>query len=160
MPNHTSRGNTSQQTPDIAPLWRRLAAMIYDGLVVCAITMAYGFSAIGIKYGLLGASLAEGEKAQLPEAAIFGLLVAIGLFYCFFWQKAGQTVGMRAWRLRAETLSGNNLNWSQASLRFVTANVSFWLAGAGYWWQLVDKTGTLHDRLSSSRVVVLEKQKK
>lgn len=160
MPNNSSPEASSRYTPYIAPLWRRLAAMIYDSLVVCAITMAYGFAAIGVKYGLLGATLAEGEKAQLPEAAIFGLLAAIGLFYCFFWRKAGQTVGMRAWRLKVVNSTGSNLNWSQAALRFAAANLSFWLAGCGYWWQLFDKTGTLHDKLSNSRVVVLEKPKK
>lgn len=160
MSNTPSPEATPTYTPYIAPLWRRLAAMIYDSLVVCAITMAYGFAAIGVKYGLLGATLAEGEKAQLPEAAILGLLAAIGLFYCFFWRKAGQTVGMRAWRLRAESQTGHNLNWPQAALRFAAANLSFWLAGCGYWWQLFDKTGTLHDKLSNSRVVVLEKPKK
>ena len=143
----------------IAPLWRKLAAMIYDGLVVCAITMGYGFSVIGVKYGLFGFELAEGEKAQLPELAILGLLASIGLFYCFFWRRAGQTVGMRAWRLRVESLSGCNLSWQQGMLRFICANLSFWLAGIGYWWQLADKSGSLHDRLSQSRVVVLPKLK-
>lgn len=141
----------------IAPLWRRLAAMIYDGLVVCAITMAYGFSVIGVKYGLLGATLAEGEKAQWPDFALLGLIFVIGLFFCFFWRRGGQTVGMKAWRLRAETLDGRNLNWQQGALRYICANLSFWLLGSGYWWQLFDKSGTLHDKLSASRVVLLEK---
>lgn len=158
--NHSSPDSVTASPGCIAPLWRRLAAMVYDALVVCAITMAYGFAAVGLKYGLLGTSLEEGEKAQLPVMAIFGLLATIGVFYCFFWHRAGQTVGMRAWRLRVENTAGYNLSWPQAIIRFVTANVSFWLAGFGYWWQLFDKTGTLHDKLSKSRVVVLEKQKK
>lgn len=151
--------NTSPQL-SIAPLWRRLAAMIYDGLIVMALCMAYWGLAIYCKYGLFGSPLAEGERAQLPLLALLGLFLFIGLFYCYFWQKAGQTVGMRAWRLRAENLQGNNLSWPQAAIRFTCANLSLFLLGTGYWWQLFDKTGTLHDKLSNSRVIELAKEKK
>ncbi len=144
----------------IAPLWRRLAAMVYDGLVICAITMAYWGLALYLKYGLLGATLAEGERGYFPAVTWLGAIFSIGLFYCFFWRRAGQTVGMRAWHLRVENLSGQNLSWQHAILRFICANLSFWLAGIGYWWQLVEKSGTLHDHLSQTRVVVLPKEKK
>jgi len=143
----------------IAPLWRRLAAMIYDGLVVCAITMAYGFSAIGVKYGLLDFELEAGERAQIPSSAMLGLFFLIGLFYTFFWTKGGQTVGMRAWRLRVETPTGKTLCWKQSIIRYGFSLLAFGLLGFGYWWQLFDKKGTLHDRLSNSRVIVLAKDK-
>ena len=53
------------------------------------------------------------------------LLLVCFFFYGGFWVRAGQTLGMRAWRLRITRRDGRGIGWSQALLRFLTA--SLWL---------------------------------
>jgi len=144
-----------------AGLLRRLAAMVYDSLLVMAVSMAYGALVLLIQVKVLGATFAEGEKAQMGTPGFIGLVAVICLFFCLFWRRGGQTLGMRAWRLRIIGDNGLKPSWQSCLLRCALAPLSLVAAGLGYWWCLLDKqSSTLHDRLSHSRVVVLPKQKK
>lgn len=134
-----------------ANLFKRLAALVYDLLVVIALLFFVG----GIGVALNGGEAAEGP---LMQSAYF---VVIFLFNGFFWTKSGQTIGMMAWRLRVQSLEGYSLTWSQALKRWLAAIVSITAAGFGYWWMLFsDERLTWHDRFSNSRVVVIPKRKK
>lgn len=141
----------SQTDVQHATLARRLAAFVYDTLIVIAILFFVG----GI-----GVALNNGEAAEGPlmESAYF---VAVFLFNGYFWTRSGQTIGMMAWRLRVQTVEGYSLSWTHALKRFFVAIFSIAMAGAGYWWMLFsDQKLTWHDQASSSRVVLLPKRKK
>jgi len=143
-----------------AGLLRRLGALVYDALLVMAISMAWGGLTVYLRYGLLGEQLAEGEKAQSSPLEFFGLVIVITLFFSFFWRRAGQTLGMRAWRLRLQQANGQTPNWRQCLLRSAIAPLSLLCAGLGYFWILVDANGdSAHDRLGKLKVVVLPKGK-
>ena len=73
-------------------------------------------------------------------------------FYAWFWGRSGQTLGMIAWRLRAQRPDGQLLTLPQSALRFVLAWPSFFLLGIGFFWLLINRQqGTLHDRFSDTR---------
>ena len=133
-----------------APLWKRLAALFYDGLLLFALLMA----AVAVAFALKGGRIDGGN--------IFFrlyLLLVSGLFFCGFWVAAGQTLGMKSWHLRVQRRDGRPLGWWQALGRFLLAAPSVGLAGIGLWWMLIDRDGlALHDRLSGSVVVVLPKR--
>jgi uncharacterized RDD family membrane protein YckC len=60
---------------------------------------------------------------------------------------------MQSWGLRVALPDGQLLGYKSATLRFVTALVSWLPAGLGFLWQLWDKENlTWHDRLSGSRL--------
>lgn len=144
-----------------AGLLRRAGAMVYDSLIVMAIAMAYGAVVLAFKVAVAGETLAEGEKAQLGPLGFVGLLAVITLFFCHFWRRGGQTIGMRAWRLRIISEDGSPPSWPQCLLRCALAPMALAAVGLGYLWSLVDKQGcTLHDKFSHSRIVVLPKEKK
>ena len=88
-------------------------------------------------------------------------LVLIGTTACFFvgfWVYGGQTLGMRAWRLRVEQRSGEPMTWKIASVRFAAAVVSIAPLGLGFFWLVIDPEGlTWHDRIAGTRVVLLPK---
>lgn len=133
-----------------AGLTVRLAALVYDALVVTAILFAV--AAVGV-------TLNDGEAVQGPlfNATVF---LSIFLFNGYFWTRSGQTLGMMAWRLRVQTLEGYSVSWRHALKRFMVAILSLLLFGIGYWWMLFnDERLTLHDRLSDTRVVRLPKQR-
>lgn len=77
-------------------LWRRLAAIIYDSLLVIAISIIYGVIVLLICKFVFGIDREHVNKLFFQ----LGWLSVIVGFFCFFWHKAGQTLGMRTWRLK------------------------------------------------------------
>lgn len=135
--------------------------MVYDSLIVMAIAVAYGALLLFTQVQFLGATFAEGEKARMGPFGFLGLLLVISLFFCLFWRRGGQTLGMRAWRLQVISDDGSAPSWRACLVRCLLAPLSLAALGIGYWWLLIDKRGaTLHDRISGSRVVVLPKTKR
>ena len=141
----------------IAKLPRRLAAMVYDLLVICGVSLVYGMIGFGLKtlvYGPtpVGTRPVGGLLFQLGWAAVL-----LG-FYLFFWHRAGQTIGMRTWRLKLINNNGELPSIAQCLARCLAALLSFGLFGLGYWWSLFDREHcTWHDRLTKTRVVLLPK---
>jgi uncharacterized RDD family membrane protein YckC len=76
------------------------------------------------------------------------------LFFCGFWSHGGQTVGMRAWRIRVVRDDGRPLGWPRAALRFGAGLLAALPAGLGLWWGILDdRRRGWHDRLTATRVV-------
>ena len=82
------------------------------------------------------------------------LLAIAAAFFCTFWVRGGQTLGMRAWRIRVVRNDGGALTYAQALARFGAGLVALVPAGLGLWWSLLDaaKRGW-HDRWTGTRVV-------
>ncbi len=88
----------------------------------------------------------------------FALLLLGLVFFAGFWSHDGQTLGMRAWRLRVTASNGDPLSRRAAVMRYLAALVSLAALGIGFIWMLFDPDGlTWHDRWSHSRVVVVPK---
>lgn len=153
----TEPSQSSEAVP-IAGLMRRLAAMVYDSLIMMAVLMAYGAIAVGIKSLIVPHE--PGERIELGMVSFGLMLVVVVLFNAFFWQRGGQTVGMKAWRLKVVNDQGKLPSWGQSIKRCLFAWVSFALGGMGYFWCLIDRNSmTAHDHLSGTQVVVLPKPK-
>lgn len=136
----------SDVPPKPAGLPRRLAAMCYDALLLLAILLVFTFSVWALRGGR---EVAPGTLWF--QAAL--VLVTLG-FYVGFWTHGGQTLGMRAWKIRVEGAHGEALTWSKAVARFGLAWVSVLPLGLGFWWSLADpERRCWHDRLSRTRVV-------
>jgi len=135
-----------------APLWRRLAAMAYDALLLTALWML----TVALLMIISGGSLAATDRPfwlLLIEQLL--LLAVTWGFFAGFWAHGGQTLGMRAWRLRLIRSDGGPVTLVTASVRMLTAFLSLAVAGLGYAWMLFDRDRlTWHDRLSKTRVVV------
>ncbi|MEH6471900.1 MAG: RDD family protein [Halopseudomonas sp.] len=134
-----------------APLAKRVAAMLYDSLLIAALWMMVG---------AIGVALNGGDEIGGPLFKSVLFLVTF-LFFMVFWTRSGQTLGMLAWGIRIQTLDGQAISGLQALLRFFCAGLSLVCLGTGYWWMLFDKQQrTWHDRYSDSQVVQLPKRKK
>lgn len=153
----------SQPLPP-AGFFRRLAALFYDALIVIAIEMIAGGIVIAILEALFAAGLITyGNYVDVSDlltnhplwSPLYSLyLVLTGCyFFIFFWTRAGQTLGMRAWKLRIQNEDGSAIRWTQAVLRLAVAG--FGLANI---MALVDpKKRGLHDLVAKTQVVVLPK---
>jgi uncharacterized RDD family membrane protein YckC len=81
-------------------------------------------------------------------------------YYVLNWTRSGQTLGMRAWRLRTLTDSGKRLQVGQAVVRFCWGLAAWLPFGLGVLWLYADPEHlALHDRLSRTRVVVLARSR-
>ena len=134
-----------------AGLIRRLAAILYDMLVLIAVLLV---AAVPFDLIARGAPTSEAGRYLFQ----FYLLVVSFLFFGWFWVHGGQTLGMRAWRLRVVNRAGGAVSWRQALLRFLAAMLSWIPFGAGYLWVVVDRGRCAwHDRLSGTRMIVIPK---
>ena len=103
-----------------APLWRRLIAAVYDGLLLLGLWMAGALIDVLLRDQLLG----------LPRhwlwLQFFFFLIGLG-FFGWSWTHGGQTLGMRVWRLHVRRLDGSGLRWPIATLRYSTM-LATWMA--------------------------------
>lgn len=163
------RSSTTDSLPS-APLWRRLAAMLYDSLLCIALIFVVTAVYTGLHKVLINAGVfsdryaamldAEGNVGHDPLLTLV-LLASLWLFFGFFWRRAGQTLGMQTWRIRVENPDGSVISWVQALLRIVAGGLSWATFGLGWLWQWVDpQRRSWTDRLSRSRTVQLPKREK
>ena len=137
-------------TPKLAlvpsPVWRRLAAFCYDLLLLAARVLA--FTAVVVAARSF-ASVPPGTWWFLPS--LIGIAAA---FFCGFWVHGGQTLGMRAWRIRVVRDDGGALTLPRAAARFALGVIAAAPAGLGLWWSLLDESKRgWHDRWTHTRVV-------
>ena len=132
--------------PDTAPFLARIAAMIYESLLVIAVVFVASFIIIPV----VGEMHAPWQR-HLFQVYILGILFA---YFSAFWLRSGQTLAMKTWRIRLVQQNGDTLTFRQAVLRFFLALIGLLLAGAGFWWALVDRDRQfLHDRIVGTRLV-------
>ena len=148
-----------------APLWRRVAAMVYDGLLIMALLFMAGFLNLFIQLQIFGNErlMAMTEQGYNLGGPVFycSLLVMVYGFFGFFWTRSGQTLGMQAWRIKIVTPDNQLITPWQSIIRFTTATVALTLAGIGLLWALIDRQKrSWQDVASSSRVILLEKPRK
>lgn len=132
---------------DFAGLWPRLGAAVYDAFLLVALF----FLATA-----LVAPFMAGDHVRTGAAwfQAYLLLVSYG-FYGWFWTHGGQTLGMRAWRLRLVGQDGSTVGWQRALVRFAVGALA-WLSVIGLLACLRNGIA-LHDRLSGTRVLRLAK---
>lgn len=140
-----------------APIWRRLAALVYDGFILLALSFLYG----GIITALAAATTPTAQDHQpMFTGFLFplGWVLTLAGFYCYFWQRSGQTVGMKTWHLklvREQDLT-RTPSWRQCALRALVSAPAVILFGIGYiYGALHPRRQTLQDKLSRTQVVVL-----
>jgi len=132
--------------PAAAPFLVRIAAMIYESLLVTAVVFV---AALPFLY-LVGTA-ESGWMRHLFQLYLLGILFA---YFSAFWLRSGQTLAMKTWRIRLVNADGGTLSFRQALLRFFLALLGLLLAGAGFWWALFDRDGQfLHDRIVGTRLI-------
>jgi uncharacterized RDD family membrane protein YckC len=132
---------------------RRLAALVYDAFLLTALLMIFTGGALFFTHGAAVELATAGNWVYVYRA---GLVLVIAGYYALNWLRSGQTLGMRAWRLRTVTDTGHTLTWSSAILRACFGLIAWAPAALGVLWLYLDPEHlALHDRLSKTRVIRL-----
>jgi len=129
-----------------ASLLRRLGAIFYDSLLLISVLLlaTAGFIAV-----------ISVESSTRPIFQIY-LLLVIFTYFSWFWSHGGQTLGMKAWNLQLQAMSGQKITQWQILKRLVMAMISWLVGGLGFFWVMWDKQGRAwHDLASDTRLVRL-----
>lgn len=133
-----------------ASLFKRLAASVYDTFVLFSLLILATALALIVNHG---ESLQSVQYLFLPY-----LIIIIGTFVTWFWQRSGQTLGMLSWKIKLLNQNGRPISWRKAWVRFVVAIPSILCFGLGWIWCLIDKNRqSLHDRICGTYVVSYKK---
>ena len=139
------------QPPTHAPLWLRLAALGYDLLVLVAVWMLVA----GLVLLAFGGDVDVAHQPPLYHVVLqAALLLVTGTYFALSWARAGQTIGMRAWRLHiVDSTTRRAPSLRNAVLRFAVALASALALGVGFLWCLFDREGrSWHDLAAGTRL--------
>ncbi|MCP4987815.1 MAG: RDD family protein [Colwellia sp.] len=155
--------NTSNAPFPRAGFRRRFGSWIYDLLIIIAIFMLSGYVCVTLfvaldSFGIIsiirsgfGIDWSATHPAYKIAFNAWCILWVCG-FFIYFWSKKGQTLGMKAWRLRVQNLDGSLMSKVTAAKRLLPT-----LLGLGSLAVIFDRKNklSLQDRLTNTEVVVL-----
>lgn len=142
---------------------RRLASWVYDLLLSIAVYMSAGFISFTV-FGVLFDNQVIAQQGfehaiDLKESnLVYSLFIDgfslfwVAYFFVFFWAKSGQTLGMKAWRLRLQNQDGSLISKKTGIKRLLPT-----LFGLGNLFVLLNFKNklSLQDKLTNTEVVVL-----
>lgn len=142
---------------------RRFGGWVYDLLVTIAIFMIAGYIFIITLIVLEHYNLVSIVKDQFGinwhETSVIYLILMqiwsigwVAFFFIYFWAKSGQTLGMRAWRLRVQNQDGSLISKKTGLKRLLPT-----LLGLGNVLVIFDRKNklSLQDRLTNTEVVLI-----
>lgn len=127
-------------------LGRRLLVMAYDAAAIVALLML-----VTALIMLAGFRELSAVRDPLYAAVLFSTWF---LYLGWCWRHGGMTLGMRAWKVRVESLRGESPGWGACLLRFAVSLLSAAAAGLGFLWSLFDpQRRCWHDIASGTRLL-------
>jgi len=162
--NPPTPGSSPSQAPASGPgqslIGWRLLGLLYDFWPALALWMLLG-ALFTFGYSLSG----HGARENIPPfsaiqwALWLACWIVTALYAVLSWQRGGQTLGMRPWRLWLVGTNGSAPSRRALFIRYVVGTFSLALLGLGFWWAWVDRDRmTWHDRASGTRLLRLQKK--
>lgn len=99
--------------PQVPSVGRRLAAFMYEGVLLFGIVWITGFV-----YGVATNQRHALKGALGLQATLF---LVLGLYFVYFWSRQGQTLAMRTWRMRLVGPDGRPPGPARATVRYLLA---------------------------------------
>ena len=156
---------------DVPGIWRRIATIPYEGLLLLALLLIASFPVAGLKGYTLG-----GVPHLFYQAY---LLIVTSVYFIWLWCHGGQTLPMKTWRFAVVDQAGHPLSIARAALRFiyslfffgpaaigivliffpdrVSPTITIWtflpLVATIWWAQFDSERQFLHDRLAGTRLI-------
>jgi len=135
----------SSAAPRAPALARRLAAALYEALLVVALMFIATFPFLAF-FG----DATHGWRRHLLQAWI---VFVVGAYFVWFWRR-GQTLPMKTWHLRLVRFDGAPVGTGRAVHRYALAILGSAALGLGFLWALVDRDRQfLHDRLAGTALI-------
>lgn len=118
--SEASAAQVARELSTAPSLKRRLAALVYEGILLFGVGMAATFAY---------SSLTEMRHALQGRTGLMTFLYAVcAVYFVWFWTHGGQTVATKAWHLRVVDSHGRPVTALRALARFVLSSVAWFLA--------------------------------
>ena len=117
----------------ITSIWKHFAAFLYDIFPLIGVFLSTSLIVLVVRGGI------PVERYSPWFSAL--LLFEFAGYYVYSWKVGGQTLGMRAWKMKIipNAINQNNLTWGQALLRLLAGIASTLLFGLGLFWKRFSK---------------------
>lgn len=158
--------NTTHPKHTRANFLRRLAAIVYDLLVAVAVGMCAAMimlitMLLLVENNILSNQGHEHFSDLIQHSFSYQLTLQVWVaiwvvgFFLWFWRNGGQTIGMRAWRLRLFSTNDKPFGYTRALVRLI-----FSFGGLGTLLVLFDfkSKQSLQDRIANTEILVLSKE--
>mgnify|MGYP001315211685 CR=1 FL=1 len=131
---------------------KMLAALLYDCLVLMGLIFAVMALQVGL-YQIL--DLTDEQHTWFKQLLILTTLYA---YYSVSYYKQGQTIGMKAWKLKLVQQDGSLATRQQILIRWLCAILSVPLLGLGHWSALFRQDRrSLVDLISKTQIISIRK---
>ncbi|MCF6226412.1 MAG: RDD family protein [Xanthomonadales bacterium] len=141
--------NSADDAAVYCRLLRRLMVILYDSFAVLSISFL--LTALWV-IGNSGEAVTPGQTAYPLYLA--SLFLAAWFYFAISWRKGGATLGMRAWKIKLVTDTGDKISWMASMVRFCTAWLGLIVFASGFILSLLRKDRACwHDLVSHSRLV-------
>lgn len=107
------------------PLKRRLAALLYEGVLLFGVVMT-----AGLVFGIVTDQRHALHGRQGLQATLF---LVLSMYFIWFWSQGGQTLAMKTWHVRLVSDQGLPLTLKQATARYLASWLWFLPAVAVAW---------------------------
>lgn len=153
---------TDSPHPQPATILKRLLALSYDLFILAALSMAYSaLATLALVQVFHHDSSGDYQPMSDKPGFLLGWIATLVGFYWFFWKRGGQTVGMRAWRLKLVAIKGGAPGHGQILIRIALGPLSLLCLGLGYLYCLFNRDRlALHDIISGTRLISLAPAKR
>ena len=125
-------------------IWRRIASIIYDALLVLAIliVMSIPFFSFNVE---------ENNLLKITMQVYFYFIIQY--FFVWFWVNNEGTLGMKTWKIKIFCDDGEKISYKKAIIRFNIAIISILFFGLGFLISLFRKDKKcLHDIISKTNL--------
>lgn len=123
-------------------IWRRIASIIYDALLVLAIliVMSIPFFSFNVE---------ENNLLKITMQVYFYFIIQY--FFVWFWVNNEGTLGMKTWKIKIVCDNGEKISYKKAIIRFNIAIISILFFGLGFLISFFRKDKKcLHDIISKT----------
>ena len=126
-------------------LFRRLASIFYDGVLVVAIVIITSLPFYSF-------NVEESFLLKLTMQLYFYLIIQY--FFVWVWVNSAATLGMKSWKIKIVDINGNNISYKKAIVRFNASILSISIFGLGFLISLFRKDKKcLHDIISRTQLI-------
>jgi uncharacterized RDD family membrane protein YckC len=133
-------------TNGIPGIGRRLLSLVYELLLLTAVILLAAGVATALAHST-GFVYPRGLTQLVVTSACLG-------YFTWQWHGRGQTLPMKTWKIRLETMAGGRVSVARALLRAILSVPGYGLFGVTVLWALIDRENQfLHDRIAGTRLV-------
>ena len=125
-------------------IWRRIASIIYDALLVLAIliVMSIPFFSFNVE---------ENNLLKITMQVYFYFIIQY--FFVWFWVNNEGTLGMKTWKIKISCDNDERISYKKAIIRFNIAIISILFFGLGFLISFFRKDKKcLHDIISKTNL--------